>query len=104
MGQAGRFEKTSSDQVTSGGSHGPVGRLTGVKERRYGPATGPHTGRIRPAANRWLHIYELALITSASVPRSSSARNAPAAWRFVSIGRFSFPAGTIAEQIGRRQE
>ena len=27
----------------------------------YGEALGPHTGRIRPAANRGYNIYEIAL-------------------------------------------
>ena len=94
MGQARRFEETSGDQVTSRCSHGPVGRLLAVKG---------NADVDRPQAGGY-NIYEFILFTSAQAPCLSSARSAPAAWRFVSIGRFSFPAGTIAEQIGRRQE
>jgi hypothetical protein len=94
MGQTRRLEETSSDQVTSGCSHGPVGRI---------PAAKGNTDVDRPQAGGY-NIYEFILFTLAQPPHSSSARNAPAAWRFVSIGRFSFPAGTIAERIGRRQE
>ena len=36
-------------------SHGPVGRPRVVNFLE--PATGPHTGRIRPAANRWLQQW-----------------------------------------------
>ncbi len=68
----GRHGDCEPLQYRSSCSHGPVSRFLSVKsKRRVGPATSPHTTRIRPAANRpqaGSNICEIALVETKILP------------------------------------